>query len=211
MTKLKRIKASLGFARTPHAALVARLNAVHDGMSGNPAYPSPPVDLATFKTAIDSFAASIAEALDGGKKAITAKNQQREAVIKMAEQLGHYVQANCRDDLATFTSSGFQALSNSRTPSQPLPQPTISKVDQGTTGQLLVTVKALRKALSYELRYAALGEGGMPGAWTTAVLTRAKAASISSLTPGTTYTFQTRALGRLGFTDWSDSVNRMCI
>ena len=113
MTKLKRIKASLGFARTPHAALVARLNAVHDGMSGNPAYPSPPVDLATFKTAIDSYAASVTEALDGGKKAITVKNQQREAVIKMAEQLGHYVQATCRDDLATFTSSGFQALSNS--------------------------------------------------------------------------------------------------
>src|SRR5207247_6891985 len=67
LTKSKKIKVSLGFAKTLDAALVARLNAVHDGMSGNPAYPSPPLDLATFKTAIDSFAASIAEALDGGR------------------------------------------------------------------------------------------------------------------------------------------------
>ena len=50
MTKSKRIRASLGFARTPDANLVTRLNAVHDAMSGNPAYPAPPVDLATFKT-----------------------------------------------------------------------------------------------------------------------------------------------------------------
>ena len=210
MTKLKKIKASLGFARTPDADLVSRLNAIHDAMTGNPAYPSPPVDLATFKAAIDSFTASIAEALDGGKRAITAKNKQREAVIKMVEQLGHYVQGSCNDDIATFTSSGFEAVSNTRTVPQPLPQPGISKVDQGNSGQLRVTIKALPKALSYELRYAALGGGGTPGEWTSAVLPSAKAAPVNSLTPGTTYTFQTRALGRLGYTDWSDSVNRMC-
>ncbi len=32
---------------------------------------------------------------------------------------------------------------------------------------------------------------------------------ISNLTPGTTYTFQVRALGRLGYTNWSDPVSRM--
>jgi len=41
---------------------------------------------------------------------------------------------------------------------------------------------------------------------------KAKAAvQINSLTPGTSYTFQVRAFGNLGFSDWSDPVTRMCI
>ena len=32
---------------------------------------------------------------------------------------------------------------------------------------------------------------------------------IGNLTPGTTYSFQIRALGRLGYTNYSDAVNRM--
>lgn len=209
MTKVKKIKALLGFTKLADANLVSRLNAVHDGMNLNPAYPSPTVDLATFKAAIDSYTALVAAALDGGKKTVTEKNKQRGSVIKMAEQLGHYVQANCKDDMATFTSSGFVAGPATRTPPQPLPPSSISKVDQGNTGQLLVTIKRLPKALSYELRFALLGANGTPGA-TTLILTTPKT-PVNNLTPGTTYTFQVRALGRLGYTDWSDSVNRMCI
>ena len=33
----------------PDGDLLSRLNAVHDGMLNNPAYPNPPVDLAGFK------------------------------------------------------------------------------------------------------------------------------------------------------------------
>ena len=35
--------------------------------------------------------------------------------------------------------------------------------------------------------------------------------TVDNLTPGTTYQFQARALGVLGFSDWSSPVNRMCI
>ena len=34
-------------------------------------------------------------------------------------------------------------------------------------------------------------------------------ARVEGLMPGTTYAFQVRALGRLGYTDWSDSTTRM--
>jgi hypothetical protein len=87
----------------------------------------------------------------------------------------------------------------------------ILKVDQGNTGQLLVSIKPLARARSYEVRYAPLGTGSTPSAWATATFTSAKkAAPVNSLTPGTTYAFQVRALGRLGYTDWSDSATRMC-
>jgi len=212
MSKASLIRASLGFSRASDADVISRSHAVLAGMTNNPAYDHPPVDLAVFKTAVDSYSAAIAAALDGSKKAMSERKKQRAAVIKMLRQLGHFVEATCNEDMATFMSSGFEAALTTRTPSQPLPQPSIEKIDQGKTGQFRVTTRAIRKALSYELQYAALGPGGTPGTWTTITLTSARpAATVDGLTPGTTYAFRVRALGKLGHTDWSDSATRMCI
>src|SRR5437868_7491685 len=90
--KVKKIKAVLGFGGVSDTDLLKRLDAIRDGMTGNAAFPSPPVDMATFKTAIDLFNTLVTDALDGGKKTISAKRKQREVVIKMATQLGHYVE-----------------------------------------------------------------------------------------------------------------------
>jgi hypothetical protein len=45
---------------------------------------------------------------------------------------------------------------------------------------------------------AVLGNGGTPGPWTIQILTSSKKTIISNLTPGATYAFQVRALGKLG-------------
>ncbi len=47
--KLNIIQPALGVTQMPDGDLLSRLNAVHDGMLNNPAYPNPPVDLAGFK------------------------------------------------------------------------------------------------------------------------------------------------------------------
>jgi len=194
----------------PGADLVLRATAIHTGMAGNPAYPNPPVDMGVLETAIDSYVVSIGEALDGGKKAVIQRNQQREALSKMLQLLGLYVEIHCKDDMTTFLSSGFEAAFTTRTPSQPLPPARILRVDQGNTGQLLVNIKSLPGALSYEVRHVPLGTD-TPGTWTTTTLTSAKKASpVNGLRPGMTYAFQVRALGKLGYTDWSDSATRMC-
>ena len=111
-----------------------------------------------------------------------------------------------------FLSSGFEPVT--RTPPsapQPLPQPTVDKVDQGITGQMLAILKPAPKARIHELEYT-LFDGGIPGAWTTITVARAnKTIPIDGLTPGKTYAFRVRAFGELGHTDWSDLVTRMCI
>ena len=142
--KPKKIRALLGFTRLKDGDLATRLNAVHDGINGNPNHTTPVVDLAAFKSNIDTLATDIATAEDGRKKAITAKNKQREICIKMLEQVAHYVEANCKDDLATFTSSGLLVASTTRSAPQLLAQPAIAKVAQKITGQLLVTIQALQ-------------------------------------------------------------------
>src|SRR5215467_11948090 len=104
-TKLNIVKAVLGFLGVSDADLVSRCNAVHDGMLNNPAYPTPPIDMPGFRTAIDAYTTAVAGALDGGKAAIAARDKGRGNVIIMLHQLGHYVEVACKGDLNTFVSS----------------------------------------------------------------------------------------------------------
>jgi hypothetical protein len=206
-TKVPTIKPVLGVQKVPDTEFLKQLNATHNGVNGNSAFPTPPVDMTVYKTAIDLFGTLVADAEDGGKKAISAKNKQRVVVTKMFKQLGHYVEAASDGDLAKFNTSGFVVASNVRTPAQPLPQATFEWIDRGpVTGQVVVKPKPLPKAINYEVRSAVLGPGSTPGSWTTVSLTSAKKAAIQNLTPGSTYAFQVRAQGKLGYTNWSDSM-----
>src|SRR5712691_9372964 len=96
---VKKIKPLLNFNKLPDNDLLKRLHAIRDGMTGNTAFPTPPVDMPTFKTEIELFDTLTTDALDGGKKVISAKRKQREVVIKMAMQQGHYVWAASNNDL----------------------------------------------------------------------------------------------------------------
>ena len=213
MTKPKKLKALFDFLPLPADAFVSRLTAIHDKMHGNTAFPNPPVDMAAFMTAITTFAASAVVTLDGSKQAIAIMKKQHEGLVKMAELLGHYVEATCNNDPVTFTSSGFAMRSTTRVPPQPLAQPTIVRVDQGKTGELLVILIAVLKARIYEIHYAPVGTGGtLPTTFASITIASAKKpVPVANLTPGTTYMFQVRAFGKLGYTDWSQPVQRMVI
>jgi hypothetical protein len=204
---IKKIKAILGFHRVSDSDVLKAGNTVYDGLLNNSAYANPPVPLPTFRQALDSFSALIVDAADGGKKSITAKNKQRAAVIKMYVLLGHYVEATCNDDPATFATSGFTAASATRTAPQPLAPAKFSSIDRGpNSGQAVVKVESQTGALAYDVRYALEGTGGVPGPWITMTLTNPRKVTISGLTPAGTYQFQVRALGKLGYTDWSQSM-----
>ena len=204
------IRPALGVQRMLDDDVEKLAIAVHDGVYGNPNYVNPSIEEAVFQTAIDKFAVSIVAAKDGGKKAIAEKQKQREIVTRMLRQLGHFVEANCKDDMSIFLSSGYQPVSTTRT-KQPVTQPHILGVDNGNAGELIVRVKSILNAHSFEVRYVPLGAGGTPGTASTAAFTDPRSMSIKGLTPGTVYTFQVRALGALGHSDWSDFASRMCI
>ena len=211
-TAIKKLKALFDFLRMPDDSFVSRLTAIHDKLLGNPAFPNPPVDLAAFLAAITTFAASVVVALDGSKQAIAIKNKQREGLVKMAEHLGHYVEAVSNNDPLKFTSSGFQIRSMSRSPLQLLDQPVIERLDQGKSGELLAIVKPVPGARTYEIQYAPSVTGGAFPVWTKMTIAGVrKPVPVENLTPGTTYMFQVRAFGNSGFTDWSQPVQRMCI
>jgi hypothetical protein len=97
-----------------------------------------------------------------------------------------------------------------RVPAQPMEQGAIVGVAHGTmSGHLVVKGKTQRKARSYVLRYASIGADGKPGNWTELGVTNPRAIPVHGLTPGANYAFQIRALGVLGYGDWSEIATRI--
>jgi hypothetical protein len=220
--KVTPIKASLAFVKAAAADLYTFAMSVYTGMNGNAAFPNPPVDMPTFKSAIDTFNTLLAAALDGGKKVLTQRNHQGEALMKILRQLAHYVEAASKDDVTIFGSSGFQAVSKVRTATPPLSE-SIRKITEGpNSGVLLVWLLAVAGALSYDVRWAPVTTGSSAAAppptapaapaWTSSLVASTHPpATVSNLTPGTVYQFEVRVLSKTGWSDWGGNATRMAI
>jgi len=209
------IKASLAFTQLAPADLHTFGSSIYAGVNNNPAYPQPPVDMPTLKSTLDGYNTLIAAALDGSKKVLAARNHQGEVLMKILTHLAHYVESASKDDMTTFRSSGFQAVSKVRAATPSLSK-SIRKITQGSTsGVLLVWLVAVAGALSYEIRWVAAPAGTTTPAapaWTSLLVPSAHPpATVSNLTPGTNYQFEVRVLSKSGWSDWSGSVTRMVI
>jgi len=209
--KTKHIRVSFRFGKMIDGELVSRVESIVNGMTNSPSFSKPPVDLAALKTLLTSFSAALTAALDGGKKAIAEKNHLRGEILKQVKLLGHYVELVSNNDITTLLSSGFEPLIPTRSAPQPLAAASIKKIDYGNSGQLLVSLNHVAKASSYEVRYSAMNAGGGPGPWSSVSVAKSgTSVPCNGLNPGTVYAFQVRALGHIGFTDWSDTVTKMC-
>src|SRR6267378_1741137 len=111
-TKLNIIKPLLSLNELSDGDVLHRLNSVYDGMLNNPAYSNSPVAMARFKAVIDAYTTAAAAAQhDGGKNAIIERDKRRADAIIIYRLFGHYVELACKNDLQTFASSGFTAVS----------------------------------------------------------------------------------------------------
>src|SRR5216684_5390379 len=161
-----KIKAKLAFHKVSDANAQQQFITVLQGLKNNPALTNPPVDMATYEKGVDSFTTLLTDAQDGGKRAVSAKDKQRVAVIKMYGLLGHYVEVACNDDPATFNTSGFIAVTRTKTAPQALAGSSFQWIDRGpNSGDIVVKIAALIGAIAYELHYT-LVTNGAPGPWT---------------------------------------------
>ncbi len=201
---------ALDFTQLPDAGLDEFAMKIVTDLTGNPAFPAPPVALPALKALVTGFSTALANMAQGGPASTAAKNNARDALIAGLRQEAAYVQTNHGNDMATLLSSGFNAASTNRAQT-PLDQPVISGITNGTSGQLLVTVGRDPNAACFEMRCAAIGAGGTPGPWQSGGLsTKSRNMPLNGLTPGTTYSIQVRAVGgSTGYSDWSDPVSHM--
>jgi Fibronectin type III domain len=204
-----RISIAGGFGKQTPEQLVMTAGAVISGLTNNPAFPSPTVDLNAVQAAADDLKAAVAAQVHGGTAATAEKNNKQEALIKILFKLKHYVEDNCENDLALLLSSGFQAAAATRDRS-PLANPSILGIDRGNSDELMLKVTPIARAKCYEVRSAVAGNGNVAGAWQQAGLFTSSRITIANLVPTTTYVFQVRAIGAAGNTEWSDPVSHMC-
>lgn len=210
MSREKWIKPFEGYSHMPDGEVVSRGTAAADGMDGNPHFSALPVKIPDLRAAIQIFSALIAEALNGDRRITAQKNKQREVVVDMLKLLGRYVEVTSDGDMAVFRSSGFEPASNTKAQSQL--SESIWSLDHGpNSGSIVIRIKAVPEAHSYELRYGIVDKGEPPQTWVNQPVTRVKTPiTIDGLTPTATYAFQVRTLLEAGYTDWSDSVTLIC-
>lgn len=199
------LRVSLSFAKLPDMEVDNFAQSIIDGMTGNAAYPSPPVTMANLLAGKNDFTAKIAAAQSGGPPDTAAKNNSRQTLLGFLRQEAGYVQINCNNDMARLLSSGFEAMSTNRAQAA-LDQPQGLVLKNGTSGQLVGSVTAVKNTSMYEGRIK-----GPTGDWMPSIFTGdSQHITFEGLTPGTNYTVQVRALGGLtGQSDWSDPSSHM--
>jgi len=200
-------KVSLGFGRLSDTELDVYAQGVIDALTGNAAFPTPPVTLANLQAAKDDFTARMAAAQVGGPAETAAKNNSRQALITMLRDVAAYVQMKCNNDPAILLGSGFEMQSTNRAQVE-LTKPEALSVRNGTSGQLVARVDPVKSAGMYEGRIRLTD-----GDWLPSVFTGDSQHIIfNGLTRGKDYTVQVRALGgSTGQSDWSDPSSHMAM
>ena len=204
------LRVKLGFTNVTDSGVIDAGRAVVKGLDGNKDFPNPPVSVADLRVAVEDFKQAVALRSMGGKLATAQKNAKRKTLVKLLRLEGLYVEANCDDDEAKLTSTGFTAKSQSRTRT-PCPKAVIKRVDNGHSTQLIVRVRAITNAQVYELRHALIGPDGSQGPWIeNEKYSNSRAMPVEGLKPGSIYIFQVRAIGgSTRYGDWSDTVSHM--
>ena len=200
-------KVSFGFGRLPDTELDNFAQGVIDALTGNAAFPTPPVTPANLQAATDDFTAKLAAAQTGGPPETAAKNNSRQTLVTMLRDVAAYVQIRCNNDPAILLSSGFQMQSTNRAQVE-LSQPQSLSLKNGASGQLIGRINPVKGANMYEGRIKL-----SDGEWLPSIFTGDSQHIIfDGLTRGKDYTAQVRALGgSTGQSDWSDPSSHMAM
>lgn len=176
-------------------------------MTGNASFPTPPVTLADLTAQRTAYGTAMVNAAQGGKQLTAVKKAERVALLTMLRKEAAYVQSIASQDVAMLLTSGFQANSTNRTRTS-LAIPSVVDILNEATTTLTVRLQPVDNARAYQVRFNVNG-----GPWLALVdSTQARRIVLDSLTPGTTYTVQSRAVGGVtGYSDWSNLVSHMAM
>jgi len=200
-------RVNLGFAGYSDADLGDFTDNVIASLTGNPSFPTSPVDMTTLAAQRAAYGTASVNAAQGGTQLTAIKNAAKKALVTSLRKIAAYVQSIASQDVAMLLSAGFQANSTNRAQA-PLAIPSILSITNDAAMELTVRLQPVDNARAYQVRYSVSG-----GAWLPIVdSTQARQIAVENLTPGTTYVMQARAVGgSRGYSDWSDPVSHMAM
>ena len=200
------LRVSRDFIKASANDLANTTDDVIDGMTGNTAFPTPPVPVATLTTLNTTLRNAITAADAGGPQQTAAKNKAYDAVVRALRKDANYVEIQADNDLEILLSSGFDVVSTNRAQS-PLDAPVIVDLENLATTKLLLRLTPVLNAKSYNVQVNTNGTAPWQDA---GIYTQARRIVLGSLTPGTTYNVRARAIGgSTGYSEWSTPVALM--
>jgi hypothetical protein len=176
-------------------------------LTNNAAFTKLPVSLVDLQALLQNLEDANNNVALGGNPNLTAlRDEAQQALLVAIRKIAAYVQSESLDSLSTMLSSGFQNVPMP-SPSGPLDPPTILKVANNGTTQVLLRLTPVDNANSYEIQYST--DGGKT--WVSGgISSKARSIMLKNLIPGTVYTIQARALGgSTGQSIWSTPVSIM--
>lgn len=188
--------------------LESKTHSIISSMTGNAHFPTPTPSLAEIETAADNFSSALVKAGTGNRADVADKNAKREVLVDQLRRFCKSINVIANGDAAMLLTSGFD-LSKDPQPTV-ISKPEILRVENGVaSGQLLVSVKAVKGAYSYLHEYTTDATLA-PDSWVTAMSTSAKAV-FNNLQPGTMYYCRVAAVGSNNQVLYSDAASRMVI
>jgi hypothetical protein len=204
------VKPAIGFlTKDGDAPFTDKVSTIIEWMTNNTKYPTPLPTLAAVTTAFNAYKTATADAAQGGKENIAARNARRAELVSLLRQLANYVSSTANGDMEVLLSSGFPVQRPNRTPIGPLPAPFPPIALQGPiTGSLRGVTSPVYGASTYNWRLALASD---PTKYVQTAQTTAARVEFDGLTAGAVYNVDVNAVGAAGTSDWSDVGTLMVI
>ncbi len=198
---------SLAFASDPDPDLDVFSSNNVVCMTGNAAFPAPPVKPVDLGVLQVNYHTALINASNGGTDLTALKMEARDTLVSAMRLNAAYVQSTPNLTLSMLLSSGYVQTSTNRSQSE-LATPAIASIENGASGQLIAHLTPVANAHLYQVK--ALGPDGKQVALVNS--TQARSVVVPGLTPGVVYTLLACAFGGLtGQSDWSDPVSHMAM
>ena len=202
-----RYRVSYAFTSLPDLQLIAFLQAIIICLTGSAVFLNLPVKLTDLSALVATFETSVKNMAQTNSLQLTAqRDEAREAVLDAFRKTGAYVQSIALNSLSMLLSSGFQNVPPP-SPSGPLDAPTILKVANNGSTQVVLRLSAVANSNSYAIQWST--DGGKT--WVSGgIFSQSRSIVLTNLVPGTTCTIQAQALGgSTGQSAWSTPVSIM--
>ena len=197
-----RLIVSLNLPRVKTPMLITIANAIVKAMTANTWFPGPAPSLATVRAAIDTLSIGQMETLSRAMGKARVRDDQREVLVKLLQQLRAYVQqiadANVETAGSIIESAGMSVKKKPTVPARVF----AAKPGLVSGGVKLYAPRAAQRA-GYE--WGISTDGGKT--WASLPFTLQAKTIVTGLVPGATVLFRYRPTTKGGGGDWSQTIS----